>query len=625
MKARDVLDGKKDEKYFLLGNEAIVRGALEGGLSFAATYPGTPSSEIGDVLYEIATKAGIYFEFSSNEKVAMEVAASAAACGLRSMVFMKHVGLNVAADPFMTTVYTGTKGGFLVIVADDPSMHSSQNEQDSRYFAELSRSPMLEPADPLEAYEMMKKGFALSEEMELPVLVRTTTRVAHIRSIIQYGAPGERKAVGSGAFDKNPSRWVPIPAFARGMHLALQKKLEKARELSENSPFNREESLGTGAVAGVITSGCAYNYVIDAAKGYNLPLKVLKLGMTYPLPLKKIAKFLRSCKEVMIVEELEPYIEKEVRMLAQKEAITTPIRGKVDGHFSVLYEYNPDIVLDGFSRCWEIKGRRKPVHVETLETPPRPPVLCPGCSHRATYYAAKVALRKSKIKDAIFPSDIGCYTLGIQPPSSMADYLLCMGSSMGTGCGISKATGKKVLSFIGDSTFFHSGIAGLINAYHNNHDFIAVILDNSTTAMTGHQPHPGLCHKVDDGDASSVEIEKIVRAIGIDFVRVTDSYNIKETVEAFSEALAHKGLSVIISRRACALIADREKRRKGEWRTFAIRQETCTHCHVCITQFACPAFYREGEKVFINNALCDGCGVCAQVCPTKSIEVNAHE
>jgi len=388
MKARDVLEGKEGEKYFLLGNEAIVRGALEGGLSFAATYPGTPSSEIGDVLYEIAPPAGVYFEFSINEKVAMEVAASAAACGLRSMAFMKHVGLNVASDPFVTTVYTGTRGGFIVIVADDPSMHSSQNEQDSRYFAELSRSPMLEPADPLEAFDMMKKGFLLSEEMELPILMRTTTRVAHIRSIIEYGPLGERKAAGTGDFDRKPSRWVPIPAFARAMHKELQAKLQKAREISENSPFNRVEISGKGATRGVITSGCAYNYVVDVAREMELPLKVLKLGMTYPLPLRKISEFLKSCDEVLMVEELDPYLEKEVRTLAQKEGIKTTIRGTYDGSFSLLYEYNPDMVQEAFTRCWKVKKSTRPVKVDAIDLPQRPPVLCPGCSHRATYYAA---------------------------------------------------------------------------------------------------------------------------------------------------------------------------------------------------------------------------------------------
>jgi indolepyruvate ferredoxin oxidoreductase, alpha subunit len=623
MKPADVLEGKKGENYFVLGNEALVRGALEGGLSFSATYPGTPSSEIGDILSVIAPKAGVYFEFSINEKVAMEVAASAAACGLRSMVFMKHVGLNVAADPFMTTIYTGTRGGFMIIVADDPSMHSSQNEQDTRYFAELSRAPMVEPADPREAYEMMKAGFALSEESGLPFLMRTTTRVAHIRAVVKFGELGPRTVRGD--FERNPSRWVPVPAFAKTMHAELQKKLDKVREMSEDSPFNFITSLGSAPALGIITSGCAYNYVLDVARRHNLSLEVLKLGLTNPLPAKKIAAFLRAHSRVLIVEELDPYLEKAVRVIAQSEAIDVKISGKLDGYFSILYEYNPDIVKSALFRVLGRAVEVSDLRPEEVALPARPPVLCPGCSHRATYYAAKVALKKSKIPDALFPSDIGCYTLGIQPPSSMADYLLCMGSSVGTGCGISKATGKKVISYIGDSTFFHSGIAGLINAYHNAHNFILVILDNRTTAMTGHQTNPGIACEVHGIPAPAVDMESLIKSIGIDYVKVVDPYDLKATVDIFMEALTREKLSVIISRKECALLADRERRKKGEWKTFAVREKTCSHCYLCVTQFACPSFYREGDKVCINSSLCDGCGVCAQVCPTKSIEVKKDE
>lgn len=623
MKPAEILEGKKGEKCFVLGNEAIVRGALEGGLALAASYPGTPSSEIGDIFSAIAEKAGVYFEFSVNEKVAMEVAASTAACGVRAMTFMKHVGLNVAADPFMTTIYTGTKGGFIVVVADDPSMHSSQNEQDTRYYAELSRAPMLEPSDPNDAYSMVKEGFGLSEELKLPFLVRTTTRVAHIRSVVEFDELGQRNK--SGEFEKNPVKWVPIPAYARIMHKELQAKLVKAREISEKSQFNRIIETGSNPKLSIITSGCAFNYVHDVAKEANLSLKIFKLGMTYPLPEKKIADFLKENTNVLIVEELDPYLEKSVRLIAQKEGINVNILGKMNGHFSLLYEYNPDIVKTELFKILKLNEEKKEINVPVMELPSRPPVLCPGCSHRASYYAAKVALKKNKIKDAIFPSDIGCYTLGVAPPASATDYLLCMGSSMGTGCGISKVTGKKVISYIGDSTFFHSGLLGLVNAYHNAHDLIAVILDNSTTAMTGHQPNPGITCTVDSQKAPGISIENLAKAMGIEFVKVVDPYKLDETVAVFSEALNRKGLSVIVSRRLCALVADREKRKKGEWTAYTIKQKTCSKCHLCIKQYACPSFYTEGDKVFINANLCDGCGVCAQVCPTKSIEVKKDE
>lgn len=622
MKFRDICQGKSGEKYFLLGNEAIVRGALEGGLSVAATYPGTPSSEIGNVLYQIADEAAVYFEFSVNEKVAMEVAASAAACGLRSMTFMKHVGLNVAADAFMTTIYTGTKGGFLIVVADDPSMHSSQNEQDTRYYAQLARAPMLEPSDPVEAHQMMREGFGLSEEAGLPFIVRTTTRVAHIRQIVEFGEI--KSSSKEGVFEKDPPSWVPIPAFARQMHKKLQQKLIHVRELAEHSRFNYITATADGVPElGIIASGCAFNYVMDVAREHNLPLKILKLGMTYPLPDALIRDFLKECPRVLIAEELDPYLERASRTIAQQEGIDVKVMGKMDGCLPLIYEYEPDIVKKALFSILNIPSKTLSVKITPENLPPRPPILCAGCSHRATYYAVKTALRKSKIKDAIFPTDIGCYTLGIQPPTSMADYLLCMGSSIGTACGISKATGKKVISFIGDSTFFHAGLAGLVNAYHNMHNFVLVILDNRTTAMTGHQPNPGLTHTVGGRAAPAIDLARLVEGMGISHVQVVDPYNVDETVSMCVEALKKDELSVIISRRECALISGRGKGKDGLKR-YEVDQNKCVRCYTCITQLACPALSREGEEVHVN-ALCSGCGVCAQTCPTHAIEVSKDE
>lgn len=622
MKPDALLAGVSDKKYFILGNEAIVRGALEGGLQLAATYPGTPSSEIGDILYALSEKTNVYFEFSNNEKVAMEIAASAAACGLRSMTFMKHVGMNVAADPFMTAVYIGTEGGFVIIAADDPSMHSSQNEQDSRYYARLSGIPMLEPSNSEEAYLMTKSAFELSERLKLPILLRTTTRVAHSRSAVKFGEIplNDRKA----EFIKNPSKWVAIPANAVRMHKELLEKREKALELSENSEFLKIFYAYAGSQKGIISSGCAFNYVVDAARELKADVDIMKIGMTSPLPEKAIADFLKAHDEVLIAEELEPYIEEAVRVVAQKVGLNTVIHGKLDGYFSVLYEYNPDILISALSSWLGLKLEANKVFPEKVDLPPRPPVLCPGCSHRSVYYAVKKALRKVGMKDAVCLSDIGCYTLGIAPPLSAADYLLCMGSSVGTGCGMSKALGRKTVGFTGDSTFFHSSLSGLINARHNDHDFLLVVLDNHITAMTGHQPNPGNSGRLGCvHNAKSIDIKKAVEGLGIEFVKEVDAYDLDAMAAIFNEALLFKGVSVVIAKRPCALDYSRFHAKPG---LFRVNREKCTGCGVCLKTYACPAFYKDGDKTAIDPSLCFGCGVCVSVCPVKSIEaVNIHE
>ncbi|NPA74572.1 MAG: indolepyruvate ferredoxin oxidoreductase subunit alpha [Euryarchaeota archaeon] len=621
MKHANILIDEPGHKEFLLGNEAIVRGALEAGVDFASTYPGTPSSEIGNVLFYISKKAGMYFEFSTNEKVAMEVSAAAAISGLRAMVFFKHVGLNVAADAFMSTAYIGTHGGLVVITADDPSMHSSQNEQDNRYYAQISGMPMLEPANAQEMKDFMKYAMELSEKIGTPVLFRTTTRVNHVRGIVEYGPLGEKR--GKGKFIKNPNKYVPIPANSRRMHLELLERIEKAREEANHSPLNRIELHG-GEI-GIITSGAAYNYVADFVEKYGLKANILKLGMTHPFPDELVAEFISSVNKVIVVEELEPYLEKNTRTLAQMRRIAVPIYGKLDGYFPRAYEYNPDLIRETFSKILGEKFETEVYSPDEIELPPRPPVLCPGCPHRATYYAAMMALKQLKIKDAIITNDIGCYTLGIQKPYEMADYLLCMGSSIGTAVGFSKATEQKVIGFVGDSTFFHGAIPGLIDAYHNNANLVYVILDNRTTAMTGHQPHPGLPMNGMGEKAPYVDIEKLVRGIGIDFVRTVDPYDVNATIKVFKEAIKHEGIAVIIAKRECALLWDARRRKQGEWWVYEINQDRCTQCGLCSDWLACAAIFKRvdedgKERVYINDALCDGCGVCATICPFNAIE-----
>ncbi len=615
MKYDFMLSDEVGRKEFLLGNEAIVRGALEAGIDFASTYPGTPSSEIGNTLFAIAKKAGIYFEFSSNEKVAMEVSAAASASGLRALVFFKHVGLNVAADAFMSTAYVGTRGGLVIVSADDPSMHSSQNEQDNRYYALISRMPLVEPSSAQEMKDYIKEAYEISEKYEIPVLFRTTTRVNHVRGIVEFG-PLEKKR-GKGYFKKDPKRFVILPSHARVLHKVLLEKLEKLEEEANRSKLNRIE--GNGKKIGFITSGVAYNYIADLVDELNLDAKILKLGFTHPFPRKLVRDFMNTVEKIIVVEELDPYLETQTRLLAQMEKIDIPIHGKMDGYFPRKYEYNPDVVKDALEKILGIKIERNAYDPPKISLPPRPPVLCPGCPHRATYYAAMMALKQLKIKDAIITSDIGCYTLGIQKPYEMADYLLCMGSSIGTAVGFSKATNQKVIGFVGDSTFFHAAIPGLIDAYHNKANLVYVILDNRTTAMTGHQPHPGLPMDGLGNEAPSVDIEKLVRGIGIDFVKTVDPYDVKETIKVFKEALKHEGIAVIISHRECALLWDARRRKQGVWWVYEIVQDKCTQCGLCSDWLACAAIYKKNGKIYINDALCDGCGVCATICPFDAI------
>jgi indolepyruvate ferredoxin oxidoreductase alpha subunit len=610
-----LLDKAGGKVLFLLGNEAIARGALEGGIGVAATYPGTPSSEIGNTLARIAREAGIYFEFSTNEKVALEVAAAASACGLRAFTFMKHVGLNVAADPYMTVAYTGVRGGFIILTADDPSCHSSQNEQDNRYFGLLANVPVLEPSNPQEALEMTREGFALSERFELPLLMRTVTRVNHMRAPVTLGSLPQPKT--KGKFDKDPGRFVVLPSTARKRHAVLLQQMAKVAEFSETCPWNRVEECNGGGKLGIVAAGAGYNYVAEVVKTQGIAAKILKLGLSHPLPARKCAEFLASIDTLVVVEELEPIMEIQLTAMAKEANPKLRIIGKASGHFSRLNEYDMDVVKEALGKVLGKSMAGACLEPKPLQLPSRPPVLCPGCPHRSTYHAVR---RAFKGKEVIHSTDIGCYTLGIQPPMSAADFLLCMGSSVDAACGFSKGTDQPVLAFLGDSTFFHSGIHGLINAVYNKHRFIYTILDNRTTAMTGHQPNPGMGKTAMGDDAPEADIQAIVKACGVKFVRVVDPSDIKGTTQAYVEAARHPDVSVIIAKRACVLLEARDRRRAGTFRPYWIDPEKCRFCLACIKQYGCPALYKgEDKKTHINAALCNGCGVCAQVCPFKAI------
>ncbi|MCG8640854.1 MAG: indolepyruvate ferredoxin oxidoreductase subunit alpha [Desulfobacterales bacterium] len=601
------------EKIMLLGNEAIARGAIEAGVSFATTYPGTPSSEISLNLFQISKESDLYFEYSTNEKVALEVAAAAANSGLRTFCMMKHVGVNVAADPLMTLAYVGVTGGMVILSADDPSMFSSQNEQDNRYYAKFGNLPMLEPSSVTEAKDMVAYAFELSEELKQPVLFRTTTRINHSNAFVTFGdiKPVQTK----GRFIREPSRCVTVPSVSRQLHVKVLEKMDAAEAIAEGSEYNTVTGDGR---FGFIANGVCFHYVTDAVEDLGIKdrSRVLRIGFSHPLPEKTIKDFLTGCEKVLVVEEGEPFMEEAVKAFAQEAGITIPIKGKSPELFSRLSEYDPAMVREKAADFFNVPytPKEKLDLSDLPEIPGRLPNLCSGCSHRATFYEVQKA---AKEMDVIFPTDIGCYTLGFLPPLNSGDFVICMGSSVSTACGFGQATDQKVVSFIGDSTFFHSGITGLVNAVFNDHNFTLFILENDSTAMTGHQPHPGVdMERFGVAGKGRVDIETLVRAVGVEHLSIIKPFKVKKSIEIIKEALAYKGVSVVISRQPCALYAMGQDMLKP--RAFTVT-DRCVDHKECITGIACQSFYIEDDRVKINADTCVGCALCAQICPENAI------
>jgi len=617
---KELLQDSPGSKLFLLGNEAVARGVVEAGVSVAATYPGTPSSEVGDALYQIARESGINFEFSVNEKVALEIAFAASISGLRSFVFMKHVGLNVASDPFMSIAYTGVKGGMVIMSADDPSMFSSQNEQDNRNFAQFAHIPLIEPSNPQEAKDFLVEAFELSENEGVPVLFRTTTRVSHQRTNVELSPIRKTKTVGQ--FEHNSGKYVSLPVNARGLRKKLEDKMFRIAVSYGKGVLNRVENNGTPEY-GIITSGEAYNIVSDVVQRNGLKVSILKLGLTNPLPRTMVEEFLDVNEKIIVVEELDPFLEAKVRSLVQSTERKNKVYGKLDDHFPSMYEFNYEVVSEGLDSIMHTNIPTKVSFELTKELPPRPPVLCPGCPHRATYYAMKRAVKMMKVKDPIYASDIGCYSLGFYEPFNEGDTMISMGSSEGIANGLSKAVDNQIISFIGDSTFFHSGIPPLINAVHNGAKYLLIVMDNGTTAMTGQQPNPGVSTP---GVNGQVSIESVAKSIGVNFVRTVDPYDLGTTLRTMTDALKQDGVSVIVARRECAILRDARLRAQGEIHPYAVNQDKCSKCMNCVENFACPAFFISDGKIDINPTLCDGCGVCAEpyVCPFRAIEVRQN-
>lgn len=571
-------------KELMTGNEAVARGFWEAGGRVAVAYPGTPSTEITE---NAAKYEEIYAEWAPNEKVALEVGLGAAIGGARALVSMKHVGLNVAADPLFTAAYTGVNAGLVVVSADDPGMHSSQNEQDNRHYGRAAKLPVVEPSDSAEALSYTKIALQLSETFDTPVILRLTTRVSHSQSLVETEA---REDVALKEYKKDMTKYVMIPANARRRHVVVEQHLKDLAAYAETSRLNTVELKNTDI--GVICSGTVYQYVKEV-----LPeVSVLKLGMTYPLPRKVITNFASRIKKLYVIEELEPFLEDIIKSWGIE------VTGREI--FSPLGEIFPDDIAA------KILGKEAVPAAERTGIPGRPPVMCAGCPHRGAFYAMhKLGL--------VVSGDIGCYTLACLPPLSAMDTTICMGASIGVAHGMEKAQGqefaKKTVAVLGESTFIHSGITGLINAVYNQSAVTTVILDNSTTAMTGHQHNPASGYNAKGVQAPVLNLEALVRACGVEKVTVVDPLDVKAFEKALRDSLAFEGPAVIISRRPCILLD-----KKSVPKPFKVDNETCSGCLVCF-KTGCPALEKKDQKAFVNPNQCVGCGLCAQICVKHAI------
>ncbi len=567
------------EKQLMLTNQAIARGAWEAGVKVLSAYPGTPSTEIAE---NFAKLDNIYAEWAPNEKVAVEVAVGAAVAGARAMACMKHVGLNVAADPLFTAAYTGVSGGLVIVVADDPGMHSSQNEQDSRYYARSAHVPMLEPSSAQEAKEFVKLAYQLSEEYDVPVLLRETTRVAHSHGLVELG---EREEVAIKPYEKAPQKYVMMPANAIKRHVVVEARDNALAKAVNEMAINRAEYTSEREI-GVVCSGVVYEYVKEALPNAN----VFKIGTVYPLPIQAIGEFAKRVSKLIVIEELEPYIEEQLK------AAGISCQGKeifsLQGELSVLK------ILEKFQNVSVPQAEAVPV---------RPPVMCAGCPHRGVFYV----LNKLKLT---VNGDIGCYTLGAVPPLSSVDTCVCMGASVGMAHGFKKATDGQShnVAVIGDSTFLHSGVTGLINAVYNQSGITLIILDNSTTGMTGHQQHPATGKNLMGENAPIVLLDELCRACGVKDLQVVDAYDINAVEKAVKAATANNEVSVIIAQRPCALLDKKSKKPK-------VQVHDCKNCGKCM-KLGCPAISKGENGIVIDKSQCVGCEVCIQVCPFHCIE-----
>ncbi|AYK16119.1 MAG: indolepyruvate ferredoxin oxidoreductase subunit alpha [Methanosarcina flavescens] len=609
-----------------MGNEAIALGAIEAGVQVATGYPGTPSTEALETVIRYADRYGIYIEWSSNEKVALETAVGAAYSGAKAFVTMKQVGLNVASDPLMSLSYIGVKGALVLLVADDPGPHSSQTEQDTRVFGHFANIPVLDPATPLEAYELTKLAFELSHEFEIPVILRTTTRVSHSCGDVEVAVaePEPVEAVGEG-FVKD-RRWTIFPRLTAERHPWLESVQAQLSERFSGLPFNTVS--GSGRI-GILASGVSALYVkeaVETVSDFEELFTLFRIGTVYPFPEKAVLSSLRGIDRLIVAEELDPYLEEQVLQLIGKAHLPVEVYGKKNGFFPVSGEYNVDLVIDSinsalaaFGESLRLSHASPAVSMEKLPPLPiRAPTLCAGCMHRTVFYAFKQAAKQFKKEaqtDTIFSGDIGCYTLGNAYPLNMVDTCLCMGAGVSIAGGLFRTNPKaKHVAFIGDSTFFHSGIPALVNVVYNGADITLAVLDNRTTAMTGHQPHPGIGLTALGSASKAIEIADVVRSCGVEFVRTVNTLeadSLGSCVKTAKEAMNFKGPSVIVFKGRCAGITKSD-------RYYRIKSDDCTGCGFCIKELGCPAISLDSDKPVINDS-CIGCGLCAQICPSEAI------
>lgn len=592
------------KKKLLMGNEAIAWGAIHAGVNLVSGYPGTPSTEILETIAK-QNPGSIYVEWSVNEKAALEVAAGASYSGARTLVTMKQVGLNVASDPLMSLAYVGVKGGMVIVSADDPGPISSQTEQDTRHFSQFSKLPVFDPSSPEEAYQMIQDAFAYSEKYQTPVLFRPTTRVCHACASIELtDTPYINKPEG---FIKDTKRWVIFPRSSYINHIKLE---ERVPVLSDDFSTYRFNQLSGNGKKGIATAGISYAYTNETLDTLeNCDYKLLKVATANPFPEKLALEFLQGLDEVLVIEELDPVIERELVYLCGKHHLPITIKGKLTGDIQPAGENTVESIKEALSKYlgFAVNPTEPPV---PPELPVRPPVLCAGCPHRASFYAVKQAAKGRK---AVFSGDIGCYTLGNAMPLDMVDTCLCMGADVTMAQGIHRIDPDGLnFSFIGDSTFFASGITGVVNAVYNQTDITLIVLDNSTTAMTGHQPHPGTGVTMMGEVANKISIEKILKAIGLVFVETVNPLDHEKAVETVKQAMDLKGVKAVIFKSPCIATCKPSP-------LNIINQEKCIKCKKCIREIGCPAIVLNNGNVMIEPSLCYGCTLCSQICPANAI------
>ncbi|NHI91492.1 MAG: indolepyruvate ferredoxin oxidoreductase subunit alpha [Candidatus Lokiarchaeota archaeon] len=644
---KDVISIDKT-KAFLFCNEAIVRGALESDVKIVAFYPGSPVSEILDTFFEISEEMEIKMEVTPNEKVALELVAGASMAGQRSLTAMKSVGLNVASDAFFSLGYTGINKGCVLIFADDPYCHSSQSEEDGRFFGPSAYVPMLEPTNPVEAKNMVKDAFKISEKYKTIVLIRTTTRINHQSTIVPL-EPLNRTPFKTSGFRNFDQKYSTVGSKARELKLKILERTKKIQDEFEKSSYN--QIIQGDSNIGIIVSGISYNYVLEVCEKLNVIPSILKIGTTFPLPKKKIKEFIQSKQQLIIVEELSPYLELNVKALAKEVNSEVEIIGKESGHFSEAFEYNIPII---YEVCKNIFKSKTDIDYNSILStaenlkkilPVRIPVFCPGCPHRATFWALQKALAGKESKLALM-NDIGCYSMlllnaMIYPKIHADDLLLDMGSCLGVGCGVQLSSDEKVISVIGDSTFFHAGLPGMINIINNNENLTVLVLNNSVTAMTGQQPNPGTGYGPSGKQKNRIDIESVLRGMGFEKIFNVNTFETKKSLATMKEALQQSGPVIIISNGPCALWNDRNKRKRGEKiLPFQVHQDVCRKCHTCMKEFYCPAISMDTElkeytdekgktwkgfSSYISSELCDGCGVCSIICPYTNHEARSDK